>query len=786
MIDETLEERLARMARGGSAPQPPAPTDSSLEARLAAMRGAAASAAPVDAVGQQNPADLDAFSARYGNVKPLSPLAGAARAALSGRTLGLSERPIAAVRALMAGPTSMDDFKQKYDSTRALGTNEMGRLRSEYPLLALGSEFAGGIKLPVKGLEKTNISNNVAELLTKGADKAIKSNGILARTVKGAGVGGTMGAAASVGYQDGKADKSLDATVDNALAGLFAGTAMGGGIPLVSGLGGIAADITGLRTLRRPLEAGEIPKTLANRPVEKNPLKRDFWTKDNATNARRNLVNAAEGTLYPTQVGTMADQDWMQYVTDGGKGTVDDAAKSLAAIQSLTRGDGRVMDVGGDRGLRAMRGARSRGVEASGSMHKAFAEDRATLAEKLDDDVRTIMGARQNVPKTVEARETQLRATANEAYNPLYPEKVDLPDDVAKRIANDPDAIWEDFWNAGVKSALRENPERKISPLFGKNVQQMPVEGGDFGLPAATIKGNRTLRQPTIEDVDVMKRGMDVLGRDKNNSKYSQMRRDASLINDTKRDMVEAADQSVPAYGAARKKYGDEAERITAFRAPVEGVDNAFSSVSPIRTADTDSWTQFIDGLSDEARKEAQFGTAQALYRMIDDNASNALGKMGGSQNSRRLGQNISTTFRDNPEAAQKLASTANTRDALRKNANFVEGGSQTADKLMDIAGASVPGRIGQITYAPERAGFALLGEKGITATQRALADEVATRGLLGAPDGLAYLKYLEELGPTLARRAAARNTGRTRALGAGIGARDAISALLGLNDENF
>ena len=757
----------------------PQTAEEALEELLASAGRNAAPMAPADATAGLNPADYDAFSARFGNVKPVNPLVGAARSALSGRTVGLSERPVAAVRALLAGPSSASDFRQKYDSTRALGEQEMARFRTEMPILALGSELVGG-----SVGNALNLANSLATGMTKGADKIVKSNGIIGRTVKGAGVGAGMGAAAGVGYQGGEADKSIEQTVANALFGAGTGAAVGGALPLAGALGGVGADITGLRTLRRPLESGELPMNLANRPVEKNPLKGAFWSKDNMTNARRNLVNAAEGTLYPTQVGTMADMDWTQYVTDGGSSTVDDAVKSLAAVQSLTRGDGRVMDVGGDRGLRAMRGARSKGVEASGRMHKAFAEDRATLAEKLDDDVRTIMGSRTNVPKTVEAREAALRGQANASYGPLYSREVQLSDDVQQRIANDPQNLWSEFWESGRTSALREDPSRKISALFGKDVQQMPVEGGVFGLPGSTVKGNKMLRNPTVEDIDIMKRGMDVLGNDKMNAKYSQMKRDGSLLSNTKRDMIADADKSVPEYGTTRKAYGDAAERITAFRAPVEGVDNAFNSVSPIRTADTDSWTQFIDGLSDEARKEAQFGTAQALYRMIDDNASNALGKMGGSNNSRRLGRNIATTFRDNPEAAQKLASTANTRDALRKNANFIEGGSQTADKLMDIAGASVPGRIGQITYAPERAGFALLGEKGVSATKRALADEVATRGLLGAPEGIQYLKYLEELGPTLARRAAARNTGRARGIGAGIGARDAIKALFGSDEE--
>lgn len=743
-------------------------TDAEIDAFMASGgRETPRAAAPADATAGLNPADYDAFSAKFGNVQPLNPVSGALRSALAGRTLGLSERPVAAARALLAGPTSLADFGQKYDSTRAVGEQEMARFRSEMPLLALGSELTGGAKTPWKMAERTNIAGNLAGGLSRGADKLIKSNNVLARTAKGAGVGSVMGGAAGIGYQGGEADKSMEQTIANALFGAKVGGAVGGAIPVVTGAAGLAADLSGARNMAKPTQLGTVPVQRGRGTA--NPLDPAFWSTANA----KDVLMRGEGMLFPMQAERLVDKRMMNTLTEDGATNLRSAADDFDALNALT-GNAMVLDVTGNEGLRLARGARGYGRNAGRTFNDAFDARTATLAPNMEDDVANTLAARENVPRGIQARRDVRSQNARAAYGPVMGDPVPLSDDMKTVMLNDPQGIYQRAHEAGSVTRLREMPGRKIKPLFGQ------VDDGNGNM----IPG--LLREPTVEDIDMMKKGLDVVVNDRNASTAANTRYDAKLIRNQLDQLLGEADAASPGYGAARRQFGDDSEMIEAFEGMAQGVNTPFRSSPKFSQATPDQVEDFFSRLSAAGRSEGQRGLAQDMYRMIDTNASRALNDAASPVRS-GLRRKLDIAFSDKPDAARELTTKWNARDVQQKNQQFVTGGSPTAEKLLDqVEAASLPGRVGQITYAPERMLAALLGEANVRRLGRNMSDQLAQRMTLGGPEGAEYLRrYLPEFENALATRSAGRRAMTGRGIGAGIGARDAIRALFGGSEDH-
>jgi len=743
-------------------------TDAELDAFMAAE--GVKPLAPADGTARQDPSTFQDFGAKYGGARQLNPLEGIGRSAASGATLGVSERAVAAGRSLLGGIP--------YDSARTLGTNEMGRFRAENPLTALTSELVGGGP-------KAAPSNMLARSAVKGMQRVLPGTGAVRSAVRGGVTGAATGAAAGVGYQDGAADKSLEQTIANALFGAKVGGGLGAVAGVAPKIGGAAADLTNTRLRGDRLAKGEVPVLPGEGTA--NPLTREFWSGDNA----RRLAQRGEGLLFPTQAGRRTDQKWAELLTNSGRTTLDDARRELGMLDGLT-GNAMVLDIGGDRGLRAMRGARGIGEQASGTLNEALGARRATLSSDMQDDVNALIAQRENVPQGVEARRQVRSDNARAAYAPVMQDEVTLSDDVKEFMLNDPQGLYEQAWTAGATTRLREDPKRNLARLFGKEDPPTlsPILGED-GAPVNAVEvasapppRRKVMRPVTVEDVDMMKKGMDVVVGNRAESQSANMRYDSRLIRQQLDRLLKDADASSKGYAAARKRFGDDSEVMEAFQAGAEGINTPFRQIPSFRNATPDQVEDFVSKLSDAGKQEYKAGLAQDMYRMVDDNATAALGKVAAPT---RAGtrRKVDAAFADDPEAGKALQARWTARDAQHKNAAFIEGGSPTAEKLIDqIEAASLPGRIGQLTYAPGRGLAALLGQKAINSLQKRMADELATRGTLQGPLAQEYITYLERLLERQGQRATNRAAMTARGIGTGVGARDAFSALFGGGDR--
>ena len=718
-------------------------TDAELDAFMSS-RGVKPMAADATAV---QPVD---YGAKYDGARQMLPGEGMVRQAARGATLGLSDRMLAGIAAGL-------DPNTDYATARTRIDNENRRYEAESPAMALGANLVGGA-LPAAP------ANLLARGVSNVAGRALKGSGVVRDMARTGGTAATMGAAGGVGYQSGADDQSIERTVANALFGAKVGGGLGALAPVVGRAGGIAADLTGARMAGKPLQPNTVP-TLPGGGTA-NPLTREFWSGQNA----KQLLSRGEGLLYPTPAGRMVDQKMIGLADDAGRSSVGEAQAAYRELDDLTN-NAMVLDVLGDRGNRAARGARTIGTRASGTFNDAFDARRATLSANMEDDVNTIIAQRENVPQGVQARRDVRSQNAKAAYEPVMGDKVPLSPESVGTLTEDPQKLWQQAWDAGAMTAKRDMPSRTIPPLFGQ------VDDGNGNMRRGL------LREPTVEDIDTMKKGLNVVINNRGDAANAQVRNDAGALKRRLDALLEETDAASPGYAAARKQFGDDSEMMEAFQGMAEGVNSGFREVPRFSQATRDQVQNFFGGLSAAGKGEAQRGIAQDLFRVIDTDAKRAL-TQAASPSRTAFRQKMDIAFADKPGVSDELARKWTARDIQEKNAAFIQGGSPTADKLMDgVEAASLPGRVGQLTYAPERGLAALLGQKAISGLQKTMADELATRAVLGGDEGAAYLRYLSDYGKQLTNRAGARRAMTGRGIGTGIGMRNALAALLGRED---
>lgn len=714
-------------------------------------------------------------AAKFGGARQMYPVEGMLRQGARGATLGLSDRMLAGIVAGM-------DPKVDYDSARTRIDNENRRYEAENPTLALTWNLLGGAPAGAP-------ANALARGVSKGASMIPglrTGSGVIKDMARSGLTGAGMGAAGAVGYQTGEDDKSVERTIQNALFGAKMGGAMGAAVPVATRAASIGADLTGVRNIAQPTELGQVP-TLRGRGTA-NPLKPEFWSSENA----KDVLSRGEGLLFPEQAGRRTDRRLLDMATDGGKQPVTTPGADFAGLNAET-GNAMVMDAMGMPGLRLSRGARGVGNKAAQTFQDAFDARTASLSANMEDDVNSIIARRENVPRGIEARRDVRSQNAAKAYGPVRQDKVTLSPLGRETLLDDPQGNWQKIYNTGVESARLEIPSRKIPPLFGMEeppklssvlgADGMPINAMDVA--SAPPPKAKLLRDPTVEDIDTMKRGLNTMVSDRANSENANIRNNARLYGKRLEAVLNDADASSPGYAAARKQFGDDSELINAFEGMAKGVDGPFLSTPRFSQATRDQVQDFFSRLSAAGKGEAQRGIAQDLYRMIDDNAQNALNKMASPVRTASR-QKLDIAFADKPGASQELAQKWIARDTQQKNQQFVSGGSPTAEKIIDqVEAASLPGRIGQFTYAPDRTVMGLLAEKGVRNLSKRMADETAQRMTLGGPEGQQYLsEFLPDLAKLLEQRTTARRGMAGRAIGTGIGARNALAALFGQQED--
>lgn len=284
--------------------------------------------------------------------------------------------------------------------------------------------------------------------------------------------------------------------------------------------------------------------------------------------------------------------------------------------------------------------------------------------------------------------------------------------------------------------------------------------------PATGVQDMVLTQMPDVRTLDYIKRGIDASIEAGFRSGKGMSTAEASALRDLSRQFVNAIDENVPEYAAARKIYAGDAEVLGALRSGMEDFgkldhEQVIKLVAKMSPAEKDAFRTGVarDLYSKIMTPSGNFNAAQRLIgspemqaklQPLFDNPSqfrffkNALEReaqlfhqstriLGGSQTAAR--QQMRQTLEEPSGVGQAAAdamsgtfwgSLTNMAARLLRNADITE---QTADKLADMLMSSKPTEVASVVRVLEAAGQALPKRE---AAQAAVTG-AATTGTIGS-----------------------------------------------------
>jgi len=386
----------------------------------------------------------------------------------------------------------------------------------------------------------------------------------------------------------------------------------------------------------------------------------------------------------------------------------------------------------------------------------------ADLAEAVAQ--RTGKGTRR-VEKTLTQQKTGARErTYQQVRKGLQPGDYYADEErLVKELRGKAKDVYEDAYAHGdvddprITEALKNprfqeffNRARGIAETEGQAAKLRGEDPGRFALPELykptgkfTDSGAEILeltKLPDVRTLDYIKRGIDATI-ESGFKGQGMSKAEASALRDLRREFVNAIDENVPAYKAARQAYSGDLEVIDAMRAGM----NDFSKL------DHEQVIKMVAGMGDAEKDAFRTGVARSLYAKIMEPATNR-NAASNIINSPETVAKLQPLF-DNPSQF-RLFQTALEREAqLFQQANKILSGSQTAKRgAMKEALEEGPGMGEAISHAVTGGGFGTglasialrsLRNKNITPQ---VADKLSEMLMAKDPHEVAaVVKFLEE-----------------------------------------
>lgn len=422
------------------------------------------------------------------------------RAAAQGLGLGFGDEAIAAVRAKMEN--------RPYDEVLAEERSKYKKFSEEYPVTALGTEFAAGAIPAVASMfvpggqvaapAAAGRMSVAAGRLAQALPQFMKG-----QTAKLAGIGGASGAVAGAGTSEGDlGDRAVGAVGGGATGAVVAPA-------LAKGLSAGQALYRAGRNAIQPSQAA-----VDRRATEKvlQAMERDKLTPDDVR------ARIAEDQRLGVQ-SSVAD--------------VSPAMKDLAE------------------GVTTLHGA------GAGKLGKMYEERLASGRENVGQRAFRDLAKGQDYSATESSLMSTLRSNADEAYEKAY----------SLGEVNDPRimAVLENdtFKEAYKKARKIAETEAQAAKLRGEDPSKYQLRG----IYEMDEQGNpiKIGEVPDVRTLDYIKRGMDAII-DKGFDGQGLSKAEAGALRDLKKVFVKAIDENAPEYAAARAKYAGDAEVLDALR----------------------------------------------------------------------------------------------------------------------------------------------------------------------------------------------------------------------------
>lgn len=395
----------------------------------------------------------------------------------------------------------------RYQSVRDSLRNEQAKFAAEYPKTNVAAELAGGIA-PVVG----------ATLATGGAAAPAAAAKLLPSMARGALAGAGYGALSGAGLAQEKQDIPAGAVTGGLVGGVLGG-AVPGAAALGKGLG--RASLNALdNAIRQTAESGGMLGRAAQRAV---PAMDD-------------------------RAARIAKERILKALMDDGL-TPEQAASRLAQMQG--RGvPAAVVDAGEENVLEALN--TSYLVPGPGRRTAAeYARTRvAGTSGRLAEQLEQASGAKlENLNAVVGRIRTERAAPAAQLYREAFANATPLQlDETANTLLTSPfTGDLRKAWGEGLRRAMLDETVFKGLPAPAPLFRTLSREGGE--------KAVELVRQPTVRDIDFIKRGLDAEIQKAVRLGDGELTR---LLTGTKNTLLRQADDQVPAYRAAREFWAGE------------------------------------------------------------------------------------------------------------------------------------------------------------------------------------------------------------------------------------
>lgn len=286
----------------------------------------------------------------------------------------------------------------------------------------------------------------------------------------------------------------------------------------------------------------------------------------------------------------------------------DDTPEALLARLAENRKSGdlpeTIADVGGENVRNLARDIQATPSAARSEAVKTFAERNANQDERVLSGLTNALGTQQGGIKYLEDLQTARRRASKPAYNAAYRTEAGV-----ERFVDDPQIERflgrDDFKEAYQRAQRIFNDEQFAKPD--------DLEGVPFPKLFEEVEGKlvRTKAQPTVRQLDYIKRGLDdnIKSKSRTGGLGNQERASSSQILGMFRDTI---DESVPQYGAARKKFGDDLDVEESYEAG-KGLLKVNKSADAVRNE--------LSQLSEPAKQAYRVGVIDEITRTLENTA---------------------------------------------------------------------------------------------------------------------------------------------------------------------
>jgi hypothetical protein len=598
-----------------------------------------------------------------------------------------------------------------YKATRDQIRSEQAEFADQYPGLSIPAEIGGAIIPSAAAL----IASGGAAAPGVAARMAPLGARVARAAAAGAASGAVTGAGAAPEMEDVPAAAGLGAGV---------GTVVGGAIPAV-GAGMRALGSRAVDVLETPIRAmaENAPPPL---PGSANPFQRAVRT---ATNAPALAAQKLTAGPLDRRAQRRAEGKLMQALADDEL-TPEMAAQRLEAMQA--RGaPGAVADVGEENLLELANTAYL--IPGQGRRRVAeFFQGRVQgasgrLAEGVEKTSRSKL---QNINQVVRQIDADRKPPAKLLYEEAYAHgPVQLNEDgINLLLTSDARKAWFEGLRRSRLEAFTDADKKPLPALFRVTKYNDGEE---------TIE---LLRDPTVRDIDVVKRGFDAL------IGAAQRNEDADLariLTGAKNTLVTQVDVQAPAYKKARQFWGGQ-----------QGLMDALESGKRFLRGGADDFEDTLAGLNPDERDMYRLGAANAIAEQLR----------------RREGRAVAVNILTDPTAQQRLRKLYPDEESFEMLRSMVEDElrmagpyarmtrqSQTAQNLAGLLDFATDFRPGDLSMdAMGLARLALMGlanagaSRARTSTAAQLADLLTQQG----PEAVAYLRGLSPAAAAAAQRA--------------------------------